>query len=59
MRLMGRLNLCMVYTERAETPADSRGTSHVKTKQRCKYNTSKHAIKSDSHRFSITGDKGQ
>ena len=30
----------MVYTERAETAAVSRGTSHVTTKQRCKYITS-------------------
>ena len=29
----------MVYTERAETAAVSRGTSHVTTKQRCKYTT--------------------
>ena len=31
---------CMVYTERAEAAAVSRGTSHVTTKQRCKYTTS-------------------
>ena len=31
---------CMVYTERGETAAVSRGTSHVQTKQRCKYTTS-------------------
>ena len=31
---------CMVYTQRAETAAVSRGTSHVTTKQRCKYTTS-------------------
>ena len=31
---------CMVYTERAETTAVSRGTSHVTTKQRCKYTNS-------------------
>ena len=41
---------CMVYTERAETAAVSRGTSQVTDKQRCKYTTSvdiqKHAIKS-------------
>ena len=41
---------CMVYTERAETAAVSRGTSHVTTKQRCTENISmniqKHAIKS-------------
>ena len=30
----------MVYTERAETAAVSRGTSHVKNKQRCKYTSS-------------------
>ena len=29
----------MVYTERAETAAVSRGTSHVTTKQSCKYTT--------------------
>ena len=31
---------CKVYTERAETAAVPRGTSHVTTKQRCKYTTS-------------------
>ena len=31
---------CMVYTERAETAAVSRGASHVTTKQRCKYTAS-------------------
>ena len=31
---------CMVYTERAEMAAVSRGTSHVTTKKRCKYTTS-------------------
>ena len=40
---------CVVYTERAETAAISRGTSHVTTKQRYKYITSldiqKRAIK--------------
>ena len=30
----------MMYTERAETAAVSRGTSQVTTKQRCKYTTS-------------------
>ena len=30
----------MVYTERAETAADSRGTSYVTTKYRCQYTTS-------------------
>ena len=30
----------MVYTERAETAAVARGTSHVTTKQRCKHTTS-------------------
>ena len=30
----------MVYTERAETAAASRDTSHVTNKQRCKYTTS-------------------
>ena len=29
-----------LYTERAETAVESRGTSHVTTKQRCKYTTS-------------------
>ena len=36
---------CMVYTERAETAAVSRGTSHVSTKQRRKYTTSVHIQK--------------
>ena len=30
----------MVYTEHAEIATVSRGTSHVTTKQRCKYTTS-------------------
>ena len=30
----------VMYTERDETAAVSRGTSHVTTKQRCKYTTS-------------------
>ena len=30
---------CMVYTKRTETSAVSRGTRHVTTEQRCKYNT--------------------
>ena len=30
----------MVYTERAETAAVSRGTSHLTTQQRCQYTTS-------------------
>ena len=30
---------CMVYTERAETAAVSRGTSHVTIRERCKYTT--------------------
>ena len=30
----------MMYTERAEMAAVSRGTSYVTTKQRCKYTTS-------------------
>ena len=57
---------CMVYTERAETAAVSRGTSHVTIKQRCKYTTSadvesktryKNKIyKKASHSFSITCD---
>ena len=48
---------CMVYTERAETAAVSRDTSHVTTEQCCKYTTSadiqKRAINS---LFSITCD---
>ena len=51
----------MVYTERSETAAISRGTIHVTTKQRRKYTTSvdihKRATKSDSHSFRITHDK--
>ena len=51
----------MVYTERAETAAVSRGITHVTTKQRCKYTTSvdmqKRAIKSYSHSFRTTYDK--
>ena len=35
----------MVHTERAETAAVSRGTSHVTTKQRCKYTTSVDIVK--------------
>ena len=31
---------CTVYTERAETAAVSRGTSHVTTEQHCRYTTS-------------------
>jgi len=31
---------CVVYTERTETAAVSRDTSHVTTKQRCKCTTS-------------------
>ena len=49
---------CMVYTERAETTAVSRGTSHVKN-QAALYvhhfgSYSKRFIKSLSHTFSIT-----
>ena len=33
------VHACMAYTERAETVAVSRGTSHVTTKQRCAYTT--------------------
>ena len=40
---------CTVYTERAQTAAVSRGTSHITTTQRCEYTTSvemqKRAIK--------------
>ena len=31
---------CMVYTEHAQKAAVSHGTSHVTTKQHCKYTTS-------------------
>ena len=52
----------MVYTERAETAAVSRGTSHITTKQRCAYTTyvdiQKRAVKSYSHSFRITYEKG-
>ena len=34
------VHVYMVYTERAETASVSRGTSHITTKQRCKYTTS-------------------
>ena len=49
----------MVYTERAETAAVSRGTSYLTTKQRCKYigAHSKRAIKGYSHLFRITCNK--
>ena len=33
------MHSCIVYTERAEMPAVSRGTGHVTTKQRCKCTT--------------------
>ena len=40
---------CTVYTERAQTASVSRGTSHITTKQLCKYTASvdiqKRAIK--------------
>ena len=55
---------CMVYTERAEMAAVSRGTSYVTTKQCCKYTTSveiQNSIKKKesyySHSFRITCDK--
>ena len=51
----------MVYTERAEVAAVSCGTSHVTTKQCCKYITSedipKSTIRCNSHSFRITHDK--
>ena len=51
----------MVYAERAETAAVSRGTSHAATKQRCTHTTSvdikKRGIKRDSCSFRITQDK--
>ena len=41
MKWHGMMHGCMVYTERAERAAVSRGTSHVTSKQRrCKYTTS-------------------
>ena len=51
-----------MYTERAaQTAAVSRGTSHVTTKERCKYTTSvdiqKRAMKSYSHSLRITHGK--
>ena len=51
---------CMVYTERAETAAVSRGTSHVTTKQRSKYTTSmdiQNALWKASHSSRITCDR--
>ena len=45
---------CMVSTERAEMAAVSRGTSHVTTKQRCKFTTSvdkENALQKASHSF--------
>ena len=54
---------CIVYTERAEKVAVSRGASYVSTKQRCKSEDelafsgySKRAMKSYSHSFRITCD---
>ena len=51
----------MVYTERAETAAVSRGTSSVTNKQRCKcaisVDSQKRAVKSYNHLFRITCDK--
>ena len=56
----------LVHTERAETAAVSRGTSHVTTKQRCKYTTSvdiQNALqwdrKNDSRSSRITCDKSE
>ena len=50
------------YRTCAETAAVSRGTSHVTTKQHCKYTTSvdlqKRAAKSYSHSIRIARDKG-
>ena len=55
------LHCSMVYTERAETAAVSRGTSHVTTKQHCKYTNSvdiQNALyKSYSHSSRITCGK--
>ena len=52
---------CMDYTERAETASVSRGTSHVTTKQHCKYTNSvdiENALyKSYSHLSRITCGK--
>ena len=52
--------ILMLYTERAETVAVSRGTSHVTTKQRCKYTTwadIQKALWKASDPFRITRDK--
>ena len=51
---------CIARTERAETAAVSRGTSHVTTKQRCQYTTSVEiqlALYKASHSFRTRGDK--
>jgi len=51
----------MVYTECGEMAAVSCSTSHVTTKQHCKYaillNIKKYTIKSNSHLFRITCNK--
>ena len=51
---------CVVYTERAETAAVSRGTNHVTTKQRCTNTTvdiQNELYKSYNHSFGITCNK--
>ena len=51
---------CMVYTERAEMAAISRGTSHVTNEQCCKYTTSvdvQNALLKASYLFRIAFDK--
>ena len=51
---------CMMYTERAEMAAVLRGTSHVTTKQRCKYTTSvdiQNALQKASHSLRIACNK--
>ena len=45
LELRDMVHGCMVYTERAETATVSRGTSHVKTKQRSKYTSSVAIVK--------------
>ena len=45
LKLRDMVHGCMVYTERAETATVSRGTSHVKTKQRSKYTSSVAIVK--------------
>ena len=61
MKWHDTVHSCMVYTEHAEVAAVSCGTSHVTTKQCCKYITlvdiPKSTIRCNSHSFRITHDK--